>query len=138
MTVQRAAAAIVVREDNRVLLVRRGRPPRVGLWTLPGGRIEPGESDEAAAAREVFEETGLRIRVVAFVETVQLVGPPDFAIAEFLAEPLGDADAFAAADDAAEARWAARAEMDALGVNPEAIAVVEKALAMRGREKTTP
>src|SRR5436190_190421 len=51
-------AGAVVRDDHgRLLLVRRGRPPSAGLWSLPGGRIEPGESAAAAAAREVWEET---------------------------------------------------------------------------------
>ena len=55
--------AVVLDEAGRLLLVRRGREPSRGLWSLPGGRVEPGESDAAAVAREVLEETGLRVRV---------------------------------------------------------------------------
>jgi ADP-ribose pyrophosphatase YjhB (NUDIX family) len=51
---------IVVDERGRLLLVRRGTEPGRGLWSVPGGRVEPGESDAEATAREVLEETGLR------------------------------------------------------------------------------
>jgi 8-oxo-dGTP diphosphatase len=54
----RAASAVLFR-DGRVLLVMRGKQPRGGLWSLPGGKLEPGESDAEAAVREVREETGL-------------------------------------------------------------------------------
>jgi ADP-ribose pyrophosphatase YjhB (NUDIX family) len=130
-----AAAAVVVRRDGRVLLIQRGRPPYRGVWTLPGGRVEAGEDGAAAAAREVREETGLEIRVIAFLETVVLDGPPRFAIHEFLAEPATDPDAIAAADDAAQARWVSRGEMDALGVNVEALGVVDRAIAARRAER---
>src|SRR6187200_2672799 len=49
----------IVRYDGRLLLVRRGREPARGTWSVPGGHVEPGESDLEATAREVLEETGL-------------------------------------------------------------------------------
>ncbi len=55
------AIGVVVIEAGRVLLVRRGRPPSKGLWAVPGGRVELGETLAEAAAREVFEETGVRV-----------------------------------------------------------------------------
>jgi len=55
-----AASVALVRRDD-VLLIQRNRPPSEGLWTLPGGRLEPGESIELCAAREVKEELGLSI-----------------------------------------------------------------------------
>ena len=55
--------AVVLDDAGRLLLVRRGREPSRGLWSLPGGRVEPGEADADAVAREVLEETGLRVQV---------------------------------------------------------------------------
>ena len=55
-----AASVALVRRDD-VLLIQRNRPPSEGLWTLPGGRMEPGETIEACAAREVKEELGLNV-----------------------------------------------------------------------------
>ena len=59
--------AAVVIEDDRVVLVRRGRPPAYGEWSLPGGAVEPGESLEEAVVREVAEEIGLKVEVVEVV-----------------------------------------------------------------------
>ena len=59
--------AAVVIEDERVVLVRRGRPPAYGEWSLPGGAVEPGETLEKAVVREVEEEIGLNVEVVEVV-----------------------------------------------------------------------
>ena len=56
---------------RRLLLVLRGREPSRGNWSVPGGRVEPGESDEAATAREVLEETGLHVNVGPLVGSVE-------------------------------------------------------------------
>ena len=53
--------AVIKDETGRLLLIRRGHEPGAGLWSIPGGRIEPGESDLAALVREVREETGLDV-----------------------------------------------------------------------------
>ena len=66
--------AVVLDDAGRLLLVRRGREPSRGLWSLPGGRVEPGESDADALAREVLEETGLRVRIGALVGRVRIPG----------------------------------------------------------------
>ncbi len=128
-----AVGAIVWRAtDGAVLLVRRANPPLAGRWTLPGGKVEPGETPAEAIVREVREETGLDVSVVRFLERVELGG---FVIDEI--ECTLDAPsnhAARAGDDAADVRWAALDELAALDVNAEAVGVLERAAALRGLE----
>jgi 8-oxo-dGTP diphosphatase len=105
----------VVVHDRRLLLVRRGTDPGRGLWSVPGGRIEAGESPEAACAREVREETGLDVEVGPLVGRVERAGPAGstYVIDDFSCAVKGSADA-TAGDDADDARWVARAELAAM------------------------
>ena len=133
-----AAGAVVVDPAGRVLLVRRGRPPSAGEWSLPGGRVEPGEAPEDAVVREVREEASLDVRVVAHLGVVDVARDGSrFAIHEYLAVLVVPRRAAAplAGDDAADARWAARRELDGLGVRADAIAVVDLALAHLTRDR---
>jgi 8-oxo-dGTP diphosphatase len=66
--------AVVQDATGRLLLIRRGHDPHAGLWSLPGGRVEPGESLEEAVRREVREETGLLVRPGAVVGQVRIPG----------------------------------------------------------------
>jgi 8-oxo-dGTP diphosphatase len=66
--------AVVQDPTGRLLLIRRGHDPHAGLWSLPGGRVEPGESLEEAVRREVREETGLLVRPGAVVGQVRIPG----------------------------------------------------------------
>src|SRR5947208_16987411 len=70
-----AGAAVVALRRDEVLLVRRGRAPRQGEWSLPGGSIEPGETARQAAAREALEETGLRVIVRDVVDVFDAIIP---------------------------------------------------------------
>ena len=116
---------------GRVLLVRRGRAPSAGEWTLPGGRVEAGESSDAAVLRELREETAVEGRVLASLGVVEVRRDAEiFAIHEYLVAPMSDAPA-RAGDDAADVRWALPDELDALHVRADAIAVVERGLALR-------
>src|SRR4051812_36423779 len=66
------AGAVVRDRDGRLLLVRRGHAPSEGLWSVPGGRVEDGETPEQAAAREVLEETGLYVDVGKLLASVRV------------------------------------------------------------------
>jgi mutator protein MutT len=100
-----AVGALAV-EHGRLLCIRQGHGPGAGLWSLPGGRVETGESLHEALVREVFEETGLEVVVDRFVGYVERIGDDyHFVILDFAVTLLDtDADPIAA-DDAAEAAW---------------------------------
>jgi ADP-ribose pyrophosphatase YjhB (NUDIX family) len=99
-----AVGAIIFDDDGRVLLVRRGKPPAKDLWSVPGGKVEAGETLAAACAREVREETGLDVDVGAEVVVVERSGEGyHYVIHDFLARVRGGT--LAAGDDSAEARW---------------------------------
>ena len=63
----------VVVKDDQVLLIRRGKPPRAGEWSLPGGGVELGETTEAAVLREVREETGLAVDLGPLIDVVDFI-----------------------------------------------------------------
>ena len=109
------AGAVVRDEAGRLLLVRRGRPPAAGLWSLPGGRIEAGETPAQAAAREVREETGLDVEIGAVLITA-IVGDGMFRVQDFAAKVVGGE--LHAGDDAAEVRWVDEAELAGLPLTP--------------------
>jgi 8-oxo-dGTP diphosphatase len=126
-----AAGAVVLDPNERVLLVRRGRAPAAGEWTLPGGRVEEGESPGAAAVRELHEETAVDGSVVASLGVVEVEREGiRYSIHEYLVALAGEGLA-RASDDAADVRWAERDELAALGVRADAIAVIDRGLAMR-------
>lgn len=129
---------VVVWRDRQVLLARRGRPPRQGEWSIPGGAQQVGETVAQAAAREALEETGLSVRPAELVSVEDAVTRDEagavqyhYVIIELAADWIdGEAQA---GDDAAEVRWADVAEAcRLLDANPAAVRVLRKAAALRG------
>jgi len=92
-----------------ILLIRRATDPGRGLWSLPGGRVEPGEDDAAALVREMAEETGLTVAPGALVGRV-VRGP--YAIADYRCAVV--AGELRPGDDASDARWCDNATLAAL------------------------
>lgn len=103
---QVCVGAVVV-EDECLLLVRRGHGPAAGEWSVPGGRVELGETLAEAVVREVAEETGLDVVCDELVGWVERIGHDHhFVIFDFRATPIGASDTKPhAGDDAAEVAW---------------------------------
>lgn len=126
------AVGVVCLRGDEVLLVRRGRTPRVGEWSLPGGRIEPGERAMAAALRELGEETGVEAEITGLIDVVDGLFPEvgrhyvlvDYAARWLSGEPI-------AGDDAAEARFVALDEVETLVDWSETRRIIHMAVAMR-------
>jgi ADP-ribose pyrophosphatase YjhB (NUDIX family) len=104
----------VVVDDGRLLLVRRGRGAGIGLWSVPGGRVEWGESLVDAVVREVAEETGLAVVPARWLGWVERIDEAHhFVIHDFLAHLADSArpDRAKAGDDATAVRWVALDEL---------------------------
>jgi 8-oxo-dGTP diphosphatase len=105
----------VIRDGaGRLLLIKRGHDPGAGLWSLPGGRIEPGETDAQALVREMREETGLTVVPGRLLGAVERPGPAGsiIDIRDYAATVTGGT--LSPGDDAADARWAGPADLAAL------------------------
>jgi 8-oxo-dGTP diphosphatase len=116
-----AVGAVAV-DDDRLLCVRRGHGPGGGLWSVPGGRVQAGESLREAVVRELFEETALEAVVDQFVGYVERTGadpnPYHFVILDFAVTVLDPRAEPVAGDDAAEVRWVPFAELAELRLVP--------------------
>ncbi|MFN8146184.1 MAG: NUDIX domain-containing protein [Candidatus Nanopelagicales bacterium] len=117
----------VVVHAGRLLLVRRGQEPGRGLWSVPGGRLEPGETVAQGCAREVLEETGVRVVPGALVGTVERAAPDgstyviddlDCTVADDVGTADGGLPLLRAGDDADDAAWASLDDLDALPLVP--------------------
>jgi 8-oxo-dGTP diphosphatase len=132
-----AVAGIVFDDADRVLLVRRGRPPGEGLWTVPGGKLEMGETLVAGVEREVREETGLDVACGPLVAVVERMGTTEmgagwhYVIHDHLCELRGGV--LAHADDVTDARFVTRDELDGMETTEGLAAVIDLAFAARRR-----
>ena len=119
----RPAVGAVVFKGDAVLLVQRANPPSQGVWAIPGGRVQLGETLQAAAEREILEETGVVVRANAPVLVYDVIHKDDrgavkyhYVIVDLAADYVSGEPR--AGDDAADARWITPDELTRIPVNP--------------------
>jgi 8-oxo-dGTP diphosphatase len=131
----------VVIESGRALLIRRGTEPLLGEWSIPGGTLELGETLEQGVARELLEETGLKVRVIELIEVfdriyVQTAGSEGvkkgprfhYVIVDYLCERVGGNAA--AGSDVTEVAFAREEELERFALTETATRILKKAFAM--------
>jgi mutator protein MutT len=125
----------VIMQDDKVVLVKRRFEPLAGQWSLPGGRLELGETLEAGLAREMLEETGLDIEVGPVVDVFDriLLDPErkvryHYVLIDYLCRPVGGR--LSHGSDVAAAEWVDPADLERYRLTPKATSVIEKAVAM--------
>jgi ADP-ribose pyrophosphatase len=115
----RVAVGAVVTYQDKVLLVLRGQPPAKDMWAIPGGSVNLGETLQAAAEREVLEETGLQIKAGEVIYTFDAIVHDQagrvqyhYVILDLKAEALDPTQPLVAADDVRDARWFGLTDLD--------------------------
>jgi mutator protein MutT len=120
--------AIIV-EDGRVLLIKRGKAPLLGEWSIPGGMLEVGETLRQAAEREAREETGLVVRAAELLGVFERIVPDDskrtvyhYVLIDFLCQRLSGE--VCASGDASDARWFTPGELETISLSEDTRTVI--------------
>ena len=135
-----AAVGGIVWKGDDVLLIRRGKPPREGEWSLPGGGQELGETLEAALKREVFEETGIEIRVIGLLTVVDAIFPDGagrirhhYTLIDYTAEWVAGAPRPGSEEKAAE--WVSPDRLKDIALWEKTRTVIEESRAHKDRAR---
>jgi 8-oxo-dGTP diphosphatase len=132
----------VIVDQGHVLLIKRGSPPLLGEWSLPGGVVELGETLRAAAEREALEETGLVVKAGAVIEVLDRIIPGKeaspqyhYVLIDFLCTVHGGE--LCAGGDAADVRWARENELADYKLEQPAVVVIRKAFSAANQREST-
>ena len=133
----RVGVGAVILHEDKVLLVRRGKAPSFGKWSLPGGLVELGETTREAIAREIVEECGIKIRIVDVAGVIDRIVRDDadrvhyhYVLVDYLAYP--DSLDVEAGSDAAEAQWFEMGRLAGLDTTPGLTDMIRRAETLRG------
>jgi len=123
----------IVVKGQRALLIRRGKEPGFGIWTLPGGRVNLGERTHDAAKRETKEETGIDVKIEGLIEVLDIILTEEngrvkfhYFLLDYLARPTGGM--LKAQSDALDARYFSETELESLNLVETTKAVILKAM----------
>lgn len=126
----------IILDGDDVLLIQRGAEPLAGYWSIPGGKVEFGETLEEALRREMREELGVEVRIEALAELFERQirnegGEVEhhYVLADYWCSV--SSREYRAGDDAADARWVGRGELDSLRITSGTPLVIEKAFRLR-------
>jgi 8-oxo-dGTP diphosphatase len=126
-----AVGIVCFNDAGEVLLIQRGTPPRLGEWSIPGGRLEWGETTKAAALRELREETGVEAELLGLIDVVDGIFTSrtsgnvtrHYVLIDYVARHISGAPV--AGDDAAEARFVAHEDLASFGLWDETLRIIE-------------
>lgn len=139
----RVGVGAVIWRGDQLLLVKRGKPPRLGAWTLPGGGQELGESVTETAIREIREETGLAVTILGVAAVIDLKEQDEagawryhYTVIDLIAEwQAGEARA---ASDVAAVAWVTLADLGDYDLSPQTLAVIAQAAKRRTGVEAVP
>lgn len=122
---------ILIQDENKYLLIKRAAKPDAGLWTIPGGIVELGETAKDAAVRETYEETGLEIEIIELLDVIDKITMDyckkviyHFIIVDYLAKVSGGQ--LKPSSDAIDARWVAKSEFTNYQLSPTLLKLLNK------------
>jgi mutator protein MutT len=123
--------AVIWNENREIVLIRRGNPPRKGDWSIPGGRVEWGETLRDAILREVLEETGLTVEIAGPIESVDSITRDEagavirhYVLVDFVVRVVSGN--LQAGSDAEDARWVSFDRLDEYALWSETRRIIEK------------
>ena len=128
---------VVILDGDKILLIKRGKPPRAGTWSLPGGAQESGETLKEAAIREIYEETNLKVEIIGLIDIVDSIrrdkkGDTEYhyTLIDFAARVTGGA--LRAGDDAIDSHWFTLQEIKELDIWSETKRIIRMAAKQYG------